>query len=155
MATATVQIRVSDVDELRENAGNLFVEHYDEVGRGSGVPWLDPDWERLELLQDAGVLVLLTAWFADQCVGYSIGVLSSHTHCKDYLLLFNDSLYVAQEARSLGAWQALKTATEDRAAEANAACVWYAPKGGVLDQVLTRCDADYEATHIVHTRRVG
>lgn len=137
MTTVTTEIRPTTVRELREVAAPLILEHWREVGPAVDVKQPHVDWTQLQLLDDQGRIVALAAWHGDDLAGYSVGILSTHTHDLNDLCLINDSFFVADEYRPGGAGMDLMRATEAAARDAGANHVlWCAPVGGRLERLL-------------------
>ncbi len=137
-------IRLGELDDLRrQGVGSLMVDHFCEVARESGCHSLNPDWERLQVLEDAERLIIWVAEYVSpdsdnsEVVGYCCSVLAEHMHNKDQLQLVNNAIFVSPTVRSKGVGGLLMRATEDSAAEWAADMVWHAPAHSRLDRILS------------------
>jgi len=115
----------------------LLLEHYEEVA--SKVYTLDPDWSRYRLLAANRQLLMLLAFKADRCIGYSVSVLSDHLHYRRDYVAYNDVLFVAKEHRHTSAGGRLMVQTQYAAKAAGARVMqWHAKPGTALDDVLSK-----------------
>lgn len=145
--------RLSSVAEMREHAGALFREHYDEIARNKAVMVLSPDWPKYEAMEQAGLLLALSAWIGDELVGYSVGFITAHLHYSELRYYQNDVLFVARPHRASRLGLRLIAETEERAAAQGARLVvWHAKQGTALDALLPRLG--YGVQDIIYSREV-
>ncbi len=117
-------------------SGALAHAHRQEFAQEfEGREW-NPDLQRYQLLEDAGLIVAVGAYDGDELVGYSINVLSVHMH---YQLPMgrNDVLYLAPAYRQGQNGPALMNATRSALQHRGAAyVVWSAKPGTPLYKLL-------------------
>jgi GNAT superfamily N-acetyltransferase len=94
-----VQIRLTDVDEMRSKGADLFLEHYQEIARDKDVMKLAPFWLRYYALEEEGKLVALAAFDEDRIIGYAVSILEQHLHYSGQRVLFNDVVFVTKSHR--------------------------------------------------------
>lgn len=84
---------------VRGEIETLMHAHWREIGGTDAQP-LDPDWERFALLEDAGVLAVLTAREpGGRLAGYIVHVVFANLHYRSLLQAHDDAHYLAPEFR--------------------------------------------------------
>lgn len=86
------------VKEWIEEAYALFTEHYKEIAAYQDIP-LDPDYEKYLILGEAGKLLILTAKYNGDLVGYIVYVVDYAPHYKGSLQAVQDILFVKKGLR--------------------------------------------------------
>lgn len=153
MATDTLILRLGDVDDLRRpGVGSLFVDHFCEVSRDTGIRNMDPDWDRYYALEDADRLVIYVVELDGEIVGYCMCCLIELGYNVEQAQLVNDMIYVKPSVRSMGVGNLLMRAAEETAAENRADMVWQAPAHSRLDRIMAG-RSDYRATFTTYTKR--
>lgn len=112
-----LEIRTSDVDEMRTHSEPLYRAHWDEIAINKGVMRLSPNWVSYYELEERDRLVILTAWAADQMIGYSISIEYQHLHYSGLTVFQNDVIFVLKEWRRTGVGRSLIEETENIARE--------------------------------------
>ena len=152
MAEAIV-IRATTVAEMQALAGRLMADHWAEATDGK--QGLDIDWVRYQVLEDAGLLVVLSAWDLEEIVGYVVTVAVNRIHAKSAGALTIEAIYVVGEYRKSGLAMRLLHETEAEARErwGEAQVVISAPVGGQLDRLM-RGLKNYHHRETVYMREV-
>lgn len=157
MQATTAQVRRVSSELLRQQGGELFKAHYDEIARNKRVMQLRPDWQRYLALEEAGTLLCLGAFIGvgtheptcdpdEDCscgaapgvlVGYSVTFIAKHLHYSGLTYAQNDVLFVSQEHRKSRVGLELIYATEQAASAAGARLItWHAKQNTALERVL-------------------
>jgi GNAT superfamily N-acetyltransferase len=94
-----IELQQERFSAVRNEIGPLWDAHYDEVDRNTfGLP-LDPDWNRYAVLDDAGLLLIVTARLAGKLVGYVFALVDTHLHYRSTLFASLDLYYLAPAHR--------------------------------------------------------
>lgn len=134
-----ISIRPSTLDELLANAGEIFVDHWDEIALNKQVMVLKPHVERYQALEDLGMLLLLAAYDGDQLVGYSMNFVMPHLHYADLSVCSNDLLYLKPTHRKGRAGLLLLAQTREHAKARGARLMlWHAKPDTALVNILPR-----------------
>ena len=153
MATDTLILRLGSVEDMRApGVGTLFVDHFCEVARDTGLRNIYPDWDQYQMLEDADRLIIWVVELDDEVVGYCCCVLVEHLHNAGQMQLVNDSLFVKPTVRRAGVGNLLMRAAEDTAAEYHADMVWHAPAHSRLDRIMAGRN-DYRATFTCYMKK--
>lgn len=123
------------VGVIQANGALAHAHRSEFASEFEGRAW-NPDLQRYQLLEDAGLIVAVGAYDGDELVGYSINVLSVHLH---YQLPMgrNDVLYLAPAYRQGHNGNALMDATRDALQRRGAAfAVWSAKPDTPLHKLL-------------------
>ena len=127
-------VRPVNVQELREQAAHLFVEHAAEVAEAADSP--APDWATYEALEGSGLLCALLLTVDDEPEGYSVATVTRHPN-EDDVIAASTAVYVTERGRKAGAGLAMLRAAESHAADAGASrFVWSCAPGSRMDAVL-------------------
>lgn len=141
---SAIQVRLGTLDELVNQAGLLFLEHYDELVKREQRAHmkLQPDVVRYRMLEDAGVLLILLAFDGQQLIGYSVNFVQTHLHYAGWVYCANDLFFITKEMRGAGIFGELKRRTREEAKARGAQrLLWHAKKDTALDAILSaRCD---------------
>ena len=131
----------------------LLEAHVRELTTHPHIMVLDPDWERYEAMEQAGVLLGLFAYVGNELVGYSVNVVVPHMHYRGLTYCQNDVLYLRPDYRDIGCGTALIRATEEAAKVRGARfIVWHAKPSTPLDKLLPRLG--YGVQDVIHGREV-
>ena len=95
-----IEIRLSNVDEMLANAGELFSEHWEEVALNKQVMVLKPDEQRYRAVETQGMSLIIGAFEDGKIVGYSVNIVTTHSHYADLVICNNDLLFVTESKRS-------------------------------------------------------
>ena len=83
------------IDEIKP----LLTAHWLEIARHKDVIALNPDYEKYRLLDEGGMLHVVTVRKEDKLVGYFVTFVAPHLHYKDHIMATNDILYVDPDYR--------------------------------------------------------
>ncbi len=120
----------TSIDELREKAGKLYGDHYDEIALNKDVMTLSPDWPQYYELELRDRLVLLAAWLGHEMIGYSVSQVCQHLHYRELKFMANDVLFLAKEHRASGVGMQLIDATIDMARKIECEMITFHAKPG-------------------------
>lgn len=94
-----IKFGVERYSQVNEDIKELIKLHYDEIAVNKEDIPLDPDWDRYKLLDDKGLIMIITARDEGKLVGYSIFFISNHLHYKSTVYANNDLLYLHPDYR--------------------------------------------------------
>lgn len=132
------EIKFADyVDQVEDT---LIRDHYVEVCKHPDLMKLKLDRARFQLLEDAGMLLVLGAFDADdKLIGYSASWISNHIHYSDLVYCHNDAIYLdpAHRSGTLGVKLIKETerAAKDRGARM---CLWHGKPDTALSAIMPR-----------------
>lgn len=114
------------------------VEHLDAITALLAAHWqetgfdfpLDPDRDAYAKLHDAGVLVTLAAFAAEQVVGYATAVVSPHLFNRNVTMCAADALFVRKDFRNTLLPGRLILAMEDAARQRGATHMYWQTRAG-------------------------
>lgn len=89
-------------DDLRETAGESFVDIFAEVGQFQEHLPFDPDLDIYKILADAGNIKILAARREDELVGWTLFWISPHQYHPSTKFAISDVTYVIPEHRGTG-----------------------------------------------------
>lgn len=148
-----MDVRPVTVAFLREHGAEVIAEHDRELRRFPAHVKLDVSWDRLQQVEDAGLVIAFGAFDGDSLVGYALSYAYRHMHY-DVLLAANDALFVLPAYRAKGLGLRLVRETERIAASMGAREVtWQARRGSTLERLLRKMD--YRDTSSVMVKGVG
>ena len=134
-----VDIRATNIDELRSEAIGLFEEHWEELATDKGAMKLVPHWKQYYELEERDAIVALAAWMGDQMVGYSLSMVFRHLHYSELWCLQNDILFVKREYRRGGLGLKLIEATEEVARKLECGMIlWHSKLDTTLGVLLEK-----------------
>lgn len=123
----------------REKMQSLLPLHYDELTKNKDIMILEPDYDKYQLLEDAGVLFGLYAYEDDKLVGYSLNIVSPHLHYKSVVMCSNDLLFLTPEKRQGRVGLMLIKETERVAKERGCNfMLWHAKESTALAAILPK-----------------
>ncbi|MDN7881243.1 hypothetical protein [Burkholderia aenigmatica] len=93
--TFAVEPYAQAIDEMRL----LYPAHWAEIALNKDVIKLDPDYERYDALDRAGMVHVATARADGQLVGYHIFVLMTHLHYRQSYTATSDITYLRPQHR--------------------------------------------------------
>lgn len=92
-------VQVESVEAWERDAQELLRGHWEELGLDLDLP-LDPDIEKMKVLESLGMWKVLTVRDDGKMVGYLLGLFSTHLHYKSSPKMFIvDAYYICPEAR--------------------------------------------------------
>ena len=96
-----------------------------------------PDFEKYEVAERAGTLLVLVAVENGRLLGYSVNIIGAHLHYKDSVASFNDLLYLDPEYRGSGLGAELMDHTKAAAKERGTLIqTWHAKPNTTLNRIL-------------------
>ena len=128
-------IREGQIAESKHQLPWLIMQHYLELATDPEIMVLKPDWERYELLQDAGKLFTLFAYEGEQIVGYSNNIIDRHLHY-DLIVCSNDVIFIDPAKRGTVGRELIartKMAAKDRGA---GLMLWHAKPNTALAHIM-------------------
>lgn len=94
-----IDVKVERLSDFIEDFARLNVLHYNEIEGNKEIKELSPNYESYLNLDNAGVLLSVTARDGDNLVGYCVNVIMPHLHYSKTTFSTNDTLYLLQEYR--------------------------------------------------------
>lgn len=153
MQAATTEIRATTVDELRQHAGALIRENWEEVEKGIQSREPAPDWDRLQLMESADVLFARGAWVDGHLVGYSVNIVGPSLHYGGVTQVTNTVLYLSPTHRRDGLGRRMVVDTKRTARERGAhEVLFHAKEGSPAERLFAAMGAD--VTDITYRMRV-
>lgn len=95
MITFQEEYLVDCLDEMKP----LFETHWDEIALHKDKIVLNPDYSKYLILDEAGMLHVLTARDEGKIIGYFISFIDHHVHYKDHVFAINDILFIHPDYR--------------------------------------------------------
>lgn len=135
-----MKYQLEDVAEVKDDIQDLLQQHWQELATDKELMVLKPDWDRYAVLEQAGVLYVLTARTDDgELVGYHSFMVDHNLHYQDLLLAVSDVLFLRADQRQGRAGLRLIDLTEELSRNAGAvAILWRAKPNTTLDKLLRR-----------------
>lgn len=132
-----VVIYEDTVASLRSDIEGLIPAHYEELAKRKDLMRLQPDWDKYKLIEDAGMLLALSAYVDDKLAGYSINIIDSHLHYSGLRYAQNDLLFLHKDYRTGSLGLRLIRETQIAARERGAGMMmWHAKPGTTLHKLL-------------------
>lgn len=94
-----ISFQVEDWLDVKKEAEPLWIPHYEEVGQNKTKMQLNPDIERLDLLNQKGMLHIVTARKNSELVGYHASVIDTLIHYKHILAGVSDLYWLREDCR--------------------------------------------------------
>lgn len=82
-----------------EEGASLFEAHWKEIAVNQEKVPLDPDYDKYYLLEDMGVLHVVTARDNGTLVGYFVSIIETGLHYKQNVFAINDILFIHPDYR--------------------------------------------------------
>lgn len=98
-----ITFQVENWNDVMQEAKPLWYLHYEEVAQNKDKMKLNPDIERLNLLNDNGMLHIVTARKQGELVGYHASVVETLMHYKDVLAANGDLYWLRKDCRGVTA----------------------------------------------------
>lgn len=122
-----LSFQVESVDSWVADARPLIHEHWQELGLDLDLA-IDPDIDKMKLMEQAGAWFVMTARDAGALVGYLLAIVSPHLHYKSSKpMLIVDAYYVRPDVRN-GAGARLLSFMEEFAKEKGAIKIYLSCK---------------------------
>lgn len=95
-----MQFQVEAVAQWAADAPDLYCKHWQELGLDLDLK-IDPDIEKMTILEKAGAFTVVTAREDGRLVGYLLAVVSTHLHYRSSPKMFIvDAYYILPEFRN-------------------------------------------------------
>ena len=91
--------KVERAHDLLKELSPLLIAHWEEIGTLKDKIPLSPDFERYLKLQDAGLLLCVSARKEKELIGYSMMFISPSLHYSKNVFAVNDVVYIKPEHR--------------------------------------------------------
>jgi len=110
----SISIQIEDWRFVQPDLAVLCIRHWEEIAHNKDLIALEPDWDRYQLMSDAGMLSVTAARNDSELIGYQVYIINNHLHYKSSKTALSDILYLAPEYRqgTLGI-RIMKTAEEE------------------------------------------
>ena len=96
---SNITYQVESLSNVLEEMKPLLQMHWEEVALYKDTIKLNPDYDKYQELEDAGILRIATARDGEALIGYFITMSQPHIHYKDHIYAVNDILYLSEEYR--------------------------------------------------------
>ena len=93
-----IEIRMS---EWIEEAMPLFIEHWEEVAKVTGVPEPSIDVEYLERAEESGMLFTVGAFVNEELVGYSVNSIGKTLNFDSLVIMDNEGIFIKKQYRAM------------------------------------------------------
>lgn len=94
-----MKFQVESVKEWAADARPLYEAHWRELGLDLDLK-IDPDIEKMEIMEKLGMFTVITARYGGKLVGYLLAVVSTHLHYRTSPKMFIiDAYYILPECR--------------------------------------------------------
>lgn len=135
-----MKYQLEDVAQVKDQIQDLLQAHWQELATDKELMVLKPDWDRYAVLEQAGVLYVLTARTdSGELVGYHAVMIDHNLHYSDMLVAVSDVLFLHPDYRQGRAGLRLIDLTEEIARNSGAvAILWRAKPNTTLDRILRR-----------------
>lgn len=143
----TVAIQRKMLCEVVGEIDDLLRTHYEELCGHQDRKVLNPRWDQYAALEQAGMLLVLSAREGEVLVGYACFYVMPHMHYSDYTVATNDVLFLHPDHR-LGTTGIRLIKQSEREAKAMGAqhIVWRSKPDTTLLKLLDRLDYQVEET---------
>ena len=93
-----IEIRLS---EWMEDAQALFIEHWEEVAKVTGVPEPSLDLEYLEQAEESGSMFTIGAFVNEELVGYSVNSIGQTFNFDTLIIMDNEAIFIKKQYRAM------------------------------------------------------
>lgn len=95
----SVQFAIETLDQAFDDAMWLFDLHWQEIALDKAKVPLNPDVDTFRALEDAGLLLIVTARDGEKMVGYHVSIVRPHLHYKQSLTAYADMYFIHPDYR--------------------------------------------------------
>lgn len=95
----SVQFSIETLDQAFDDAMWLFDLHWEEIALDKAKVPLNPDVDTFRVLEQAGLLLIVTARDGDKMVGYHVTIVRPHLHYKHSLTAYADMYFIHPDYR--------------------------------------------------------
>lgn len=95
----SVQFAVETIDQVLDDMTWLWDIHWQEIALDRAKVPLNPDVDTFRALEDAGLLLIVTARDGEKMVGYHVSIVRPHLHYKQSLTAYADMYFIHPDYR--------------------------------------------------------
>jgi len=95
----SVQFAIETIDQVLNDMTWLWDIHWQEIALDKAKVPLNPDVDTFRLLEDAGLLLIVTARDSEKMVGYHVSIVRPHLHYKHSLSAYADMYFIHPDYR--------------------------------------------------------
>lgn len=95
----SVQFAVETIDQVLDDMAWLWDIHWQEIALDRAKVPLNPDVDTFRALEDAGLLLIVTARDGEKMVGYHVSIVRPHLHYKQSLTAYADMYFIHPDYR--------------------------------------------------------
>jgi len=95
----SVQFAIETIDQVLNDMTWLWDIHWQEIALDKAKVPLNPDVDTFRALEDAGLLLIVTARDGEKMVGYHVSIVRPHLHYKHSLSAYADMYFIHPDYR--------------------------------------------------------
>lgn len=95
----SVQFAIETIDQVLNDMTWLWDIHWQEIALDKAKVPLNPDVDTFRLLEDVGLLLIVTARDGEKMVGYHVSIVRPHLHYKHSLSAYADMYFIHPDYR--------------------------------------------------------
>lgn len=95
----SVQFAIETIDQVLDDMTWLWEVHWEEIALDKAKVPLNPDLDTFRLLEEAGLLLIVTARDGEKMVGYHVTIVRPHLHYKHSLTAYADMYFIHPDYR--------------------------------------------------------
>lgn len=95
----SVQFAIETIDQVLDDMAWLWQVHWEEIALDRAKVPLNPDIDTFRLLEEAGLLLIVTARDGGKMVGYHVSIVRPHLHYKQSLTAYADMYFIHPDYR--------------------------------------------------------
>lgn len=95
----SVQFAIETIDQVLDDMAWLWDIHWQEIALDRAKVPLNPDVDTFRALEDAGLLLIVTARDGEKMVGYHVSIVRPHLHYKQSLTAYADMYFIHPDYR--------------------------------------------------------
>lgn len=95
----SVQFAIETIDQVLDDMAWLWDIHWQEIALDRAKVPLNPDVDTFRALEDAGLLLIVTAREGEKMVGYHVSIVRPHLHYKQSLTAYADMYFIHPDYR--------------------------------------------------------
>jgi GNAT superfamily N-acetyltransferase len=143
-APATANVKPGAIADLLARGGDLFVQHWAEVGPHVGRLAMN-DLAYLALAQRGQLVVLVAEDEKEALIGYSVAIVGAGMHDHETILCTSDIFFVAKRWRGSTLANRLRAETKRLAFELGAVrMIWHTRRDTAMERCLERWGCVFE-----------
>lgn len=95
----SVQFAIETIDQVLDDMAWLWQVHWEEIALDRAKVPLNPDVDTFRVLEEAGLLLIVTARDGEKMVGYHVTIVRPHLHYKQSLTAYADMYFIHPDYR--------------------------------------------------------